>query len=99
MLNILEKNSKNLKVGDKVKITNKGSRYSSYITWALKYGLKYWKNRVDIHNDEVGTILVINKHFQSKAILLGVRLNTQDIIIGICGVKKFEDSNSSIIVE
>lgn len=82
-----------MKIGDKVKVTNKGCIYTSYVNFAECYNLKNWKYGREFADDNVYEIKIIGLHLENEEKVLCVIAdeNEQEYIIGIDGLEKIED--------
>jgi predicted aspartyl protease len=85
-----------LKIGDKVKVVNRGCIYTTYKTFAEKYNLKKWKYRRDFDDnvyEQTFEVKKIGLHLEDdeKVLCVIVDENEQEYIIGIDGLEKIED--------
>lgn len=85
----------NFKIGDKVKITNDVSIYTSYEEMAEKMNLTKWKRNPNFNckscNDNTGVIVSIQTCTYNNSILAGVDLGEKEIIIDLTGLELLND--------
>lgn len=92
------------KVGDKVKVINPGSCYSTYIGWIDRYAKKYkknWKhNRSITDTKSIYEVKVIHSHdcFKDNIYLIQNTTNQEVYIVGKRGIEK-EVKNSFTIAD
>ncbi len=87
-----------MKIGDKVRVVNSGSVFSTYQEMADVMGLSKFRNAQDFNTaglvyGDILTISNIQTHLQnSKAVLIGgyCKRSNEDFIIGILGVETVE---------
>jgi hypothetical protein len=80
-----------LKIGDKVRITDDGSIYSTYEEMADIMGLTKWKSSYGV-NGMTGVIVSIKEHTTHyNKILVGVDLGECEIIINLKGLELLND--------
>lgn len=82
----------NFKVGDLVKVINKGKAYSYYGSFIEKFGKKFttkWIKGFCPHNLDIGKIVAIGKHEDGyKLAIVEIRENV--FIIGFSGIVKIQ---------
>lgn len=80
--------TKQIKVGDVVKVINRGQTYSTYEKWAELHSLKNYKKHAGPSDGNEGIVEVIARHENYKdEILCGINVDGKHFIIGIQGLE------------
>jgi hypothetical protein len=81
----------NFKLGDKVKVVNRGQLYSTYKRFAERYGIRNFIYADDLLTiGDEGTVIVVGIHTEGatdRRTLLGITVGDKDYIIGESGVE------------
>lgn len=85
-----KKMKKEFKLGDKVKVIDRGECYHSYDTMADKMGLKNWRYGNELTNGDEGIIVAIEKHPRNSDTLCGVDVNGREYIMSVDGLELVE---------
>ena len=83
-------------IGDKVKVIDSGTSYTTYQTWADAYGLKNYTNKEFYcpNNGMVATVIAVGSHLRDNAILTGIRTESgQEYILGEWGLELVSHAN------
>jgi len=83
-------------IGDKVKVVDNGESYSTYQTWATKYGMKNYVSGDFMYasNGTIATVIAVGSHLRDNAILTGIRTESgQEYILGECGLELVSRAN------
>ena len=74
------------KIGDYIKVVNKGSCYNSYDKMASIMSLSHW-NRGDLpRNGDTGVIIDAKPHTNDKTIIYGIRLDSGEYMMDYNGI-------------
>jgi hypothetical protein len=76
-----------IKVGDVVKVVNKGQQYTTYDAWASRNSFKGFEINRRLIGNEQGVVEVIATHHASPDILCGINVDGKKHIIGIEGLE------------
>lgn len=86
--------SNGLRIGDTVKVIDKGCLYDCHHEMAKEMNLKKWTNGKE-PTHAIGKIVAFRNHEIGFGVLCGVRINKNDFIYGIKAVKKYEEGTLS----
>lgn len=87
------------KIGDKVKVIDRGECYGHYDAMADQMGLKNWKVGNNLSDGDEGIIVAIEKHRDLGKIIYGMYTNGREYIMNADGLELVRDNTSGPIVD
>lgn len=80
--------NKDFKIGDTVRVVDKGEQYSSYSEMATLMKLTNWQNYDDLNKGDIGEVVAIRGHeIHNNTICIGIKIKGQDYIINPDGLE------------